>query len=149
LEYIPTPTKPQIVYVQPRLKSSNLQLDPDVYKKRKNAARERLDAVLNYAENTSRCRSQLLLTYFGEMGSKRCGRCDYCIEQNKVELSNKEFDEMVEIIKPLLEWKPATLDDIQDALKKYSEQKIVQFLQWHLDNNNLRQDENGDYVWKD
>ncbi|MCL2414538.1 MAG: RecQ family ATP-dependent DNA helicase, partial [Bacteroidales bacterium] len=149
LEYSPTPTKPQVVFVQPRLKSSNLQLDPDVYKKRKNAARERLDFVLDYAENTSRCRSQLLLTYFGETSSKRCGRCDYCIEQNKVELSNEESDKMVEIIKPLLEWKPASLEEIQDALNMFSERKILLFLQWHLDNDNLRQDNNGDYIWRD
>jgi len=148
LEYIPTPIKPQVVYVQPRLKSSNLQLDPDVYKKRKNAARERLDFVLDYAENTSRCRSQLLLTYFGETNSKRCGRCDYCIEQNKIELSNEESDQMVEIIKPLLQWKPASLEEIQDALNTFSERKILLFLQWHLDNDSLQQNDSGDYVWR-
>jgi len=147
LEYVPAPTKPQVLYIQSRLKPSNFHLDPDVYNKRKNSARERLDCVLNYAENTSRCRSQLLLAYFGETNSKRCGRCDYCIELNKSELSNKDLDEMVEIIQPLLEWKPASLEDIREALPKYSEEKIVQFLQWHLDNDNVRQNENGDYIW--
>jgi len=147
LEYVPTPTKPQITFVQERLKSSNLQLDPEVYKKRKNAARERLDAVLNYAESTNRCRSQLLLTYFGETNSKRCGRCDYCIERNKAELSDVEFDRMVEIIKPLLQWKPTPLDEIREALTMFSERKILLFLQWLLDNDKIRQNADGDYIW--
>ena len=147
LEYVPTPTKPQVVFVHERLKSSNLQLDPEVYKKRKSAARERLDAVLNYAENTSRCRSQLLLTYFGETNSKRCGRCDYCIERNKTELNDVEFDRMVEIIKPLLQWRPTPLEDIQEALTLFNERKILLFLQWLLDNDKIRQNAEGDYTW--
>jgi ATP-dependent DNA helicase RecQ len=147
LEYVPTPNKPQVRFVQERLKTSNLQLDPDVYKKRKNAARERLDAVLNYAESTNRCRSQLLLTYFGELHSKRCGRCDYCIERNKAELSDVEFDRMVEIVKPLLQWKPTSLEDIQEALVMFSERKILLFLQFLLDNDKVRQNSESDYVW--
>jgi ATP-dependent DNA helicase RecQ len=147
LEYVPSPNKPQVRFVHERLKPSNLQLDPDVYKNRKNAARERLDAILNYAGSTNRCRSQLLLTYFGELHSKRCGRCDYCIERNKAELSDMEFDRMIEIIKPLLQWKPAPLEDIRDALKIFSERKILLFLQWLLDNDKVRQTPEGDYVW--
>ncbi|MCL2028047.1 MAG: RecQ family ATP-dependent DNA helicase [Bacteroidales bacterium] len=147
LEYIPTPNKPQVRFVHERQKTSNIQLDPNVYRKRKTAARERLDAVLNYAESTNRCRSQLLLTYFGESHSKRCGRCDYCIERNKAELSDVEFDRMIEIIKPLLQWKPTPLEEIQEALTLFSERKTVLFLQWLLDNDKIRQDANSDYIW--
>jgi ATP-dependent DNA helicase RecQ len=147
LEYIPTPSKPQVRFIQERQKTSNIQLDPDIYRKRKTAARERLDAVLNYAECTNRCRSQLLLTYFGELHSKRCGRCDYCIERNKAELSDVEFDRMVETVKPLLQWKPTSLDEIQDALTMFSERKMLLFLQWLLDNDKIRQDSNSDYFW--
>jgi ATP-dependent DNA helicase RecQ len=147
LDYVPTPTKPQVVFVQERIKTSNLQLDSDVYLKRKNAANERLDAVLNYAESTNRCRSQLLLTYFGEEHSHRCGRCDYCIERNKEELNDSDIDQIIEIIEPLLEWKPASLDEIQNALAIFNEHKIVKALQWLLDNDKLRQNSDGNYVW--
>jgi len=147
LEYVPTPHNPQVAFVQERIKISNLQLDPEVYRRRKTAARERLDAVLNYAESTNRCRSQQLLTYFGDTNSKRCGRCDYCIERNKTELSDVEFDRMVEIVKPLLQWKPTPLDDIRNALSLFSERKILLFLQWLLDNGKVKQNADGDYVW--
>ncbi|AXI03347.1 DNA helicase RecQ [Aquirhabdus parva] len=37
----------------------------------------KLDALLAYCETAS-CRRQILLTYFGEMGSLPCGNCDIC-----------------------------------------------------------------------
>lgn len=148
MEYIPSPKKPQVQYLHERLKSANIQLDPEVYRKRKEAARERLDAVLYYAQSNNRCRSQMLLAYFGENDSKRCGRCDYCIERNKAELSDVEFDQMLEIIKPLLRSKTASIAEIQECLTLFSERKILNFLQWLLDNDKIRQNNEGEYLWK-
>ncbi len=148
MEYIPSPKKPQVQYLHERLKSANIQLDPEVYRKRKEAARERLDAVLYYAQSNNRCRSQMLLAYFGENDSKRCGRCDYCIERNKAELSDVEFDQMLEIIKPLLRSKTASIAEIQECLTLFSERKILSFLQWLLDNDKIRQNNEGEYLWK-
>jgi ATP-dependent DNA helicase RecQ len=147
LEYVPSPKKPQVQFVHERLKTSNIQLDSDVYRERKNAARERLDAVLNYAESKNRCRSQLLLAYFGETDSKRCGRCDYCIKRNQAELSDVEFDRMIEIVKPLLQWKPTPIEEVRDSLTIFSERKILLFLQWLLDNDKVQQTDGGEYVW--
>ncbi|MDR2907435.1 MAG: RecQ family ATP-dependent DNA helicase [Bacteroidales bacterium] len=147
LEYIPSPKKPQVQFIQERIRSTGIQLNPDVYRERKDAARQRLNAVLHYAESTNHCRSQLLLDYFGETGSKRCGRCDYCIKRNQAELSDVEFDRMVEIVKPLLEWKPTPLADIQTALPMFSERKIRLFLQWLLDNDKIKPTDDGDFVW--
>lgn len=37
-----------------------------------------LDAMLGYLKNTTRCRSQQLLSYFGEEHTAPCGSCDVC-----------------------------------------------------------------------
>ena len=47
------------------------------YRKRREGDRNKLEAMLRYARST-RCRSQILLDYFGEAGSPLCGRCDNC-----------------------------------------------------------------------
>lgn len=43
--------------------------------------KEQLEAVLDYATNSSRCKSRLLLDYFGETATKDCGICSYCIQK--------------------------------------------------------------------
>jgi ATP-dependent DNA helicase RecQ len=46
---------------------------------RKRNERAKLDALLGYAETTS-CRRQRLLAYFGETLMQPCGNCDNCLE---------------------------------------------------------------------
>ena len=49
----------------------------------------------------TRCRSVILLDYFGEE-SDRCGICDVCRERNELDLSKYEFDLILEEIKDIL-----------------------------------------------
>ena len=46
---------------------------------RKRVERQKLDALLGFCEST-RCRRQTLLQYFGEAMPKPCGNCDNCLE---------------------------------------------------------------------
>ncbi len=46
---------------------------------RKRLERQKLDALLGYCESTS-CRHQALLRYFGEQHPGHCGECDNCLE---------------------------------------------------------------------
>ena len=46
---------------------------------RKRVERAKLDALLGYAETTN-CRRQRLLAYFGETLTSPCGNCDNCLE---------------------------------------------------------------------
>jgi ATP-dependent DNA helicase RecQ len=47
------------------------------YRKRREADRGKLEAIIRYARST-RCRVQILLDYFGEKDVPLCGRCDNC-----------------------------------------------------------------------
>ena len=44
---------------------------------------EKLEAMVEYAENRHYCRSQLLLGYFGENDAPTCGTCDICRANTK------------------------------------------------------------------
>ena len=46
---------------------------------RKRVERQKLDALLGYCESTA-CRHQTLLRYFGEEHAGNCGACDNCLE---------------------------------------------------------------------
>ena len=42
--------------------------------------KDKIEHILAYLNNTSRCRSKLLLEYFGEAKKMDCGKCDYCAQ---------------------------------------------------------------------
>ena len=48
-----------------------------------------------YIENNTLCRTQQLLKYFGEEKIYNCGKCDVCIERNKIELSEIELKKII------------------------------------------------------
>lgn len=80
IHYIPHKKVPHITYLTRRLPSSQLRIDAPVYENRREEFATRIHAMIEYAE-TARCRSQLLLDYFGETGSSPCGHCDVCTQQ--------------------------------------------------------------------
>ncbi|MGH6960202.1 MAG: DNA helicase RecQ, partial [Dongiaceae bacterium] len=51
----------------------------DAPDRQKQVERRKLDALLGYCE-TTRCRRQVLLGYFGEALDQPCGNCDACLE---------------------------------------------------------------------
>ena len=51
----------------------------DASEERKMVERQKLDALLGFCESTS-CRHQTLLRYFGEQHAGDCGQCDNCLE---------------------------------------------------------------------
>ena len=78
IHFIPRKQVPYIRYMQRREDSEHVSLPPAVYDERLAQYRERIEAMLHYAKNDSKCRSRQLLEYFGEKGTKDCGQCDVC-----------------------------------------------------------------------
>ncbi len=57
-----------------------------------------LDYMEQYAKNDFLCRSRNLLKYFGEFDTKACGKCDVCLIQRKIGLTNKKFETILAIL---------------------------------------------------
>ncbi len=53
--------------------------DSDASEQQKHIERQKLSALLGYCE-TTRCRRQVLIEYFGESYPEPCGNCDTCLE---------------------------------------------------------------------
>lgn len=147
ITYVPQKDKPQIIFCKARVNKKDLYISKINYKDRKNAAYKRLNAIINYANSTHKCRSQLLLEYFGEKNSKRCGKCDVCIKRNKINLSELEFDIVVKQIKPFLKINSYTVEEITNKVKNINEDKIIKVLQWLLDNDKIHFDKNKKLYW--
>ena len=128
---------PTIHFLQNRMETKHFFLSEEVYVKRKQIALQRLENTVNYVEQSAKCRSRVLLEYFGEKQSHRCGKCDVCLRRNKMELSNEEFESVRKGILHLLSQQALTIDALIETLH-YPEQKIIQVLRWMLDNDEVR-----------
>ncbi|MDP1623149.1 MAG: ATP-dependent DNA helicase RecQ [Bacteroidales bacterium] len=148
LDYIPQTDKPRIIYLQERLDTRDLTISPENYKERLKEAEKRMDKMIGYAEATNKCRSQALLAYFGECNTKRCGKCDVCIERNKISLNEMEFNSIVDIIKPILRSKSCSMEDIVNAAEPINEDKIIRAVQWLVDNEKIRMDRERRFRWE-
>ena len=56
-----------------------------MYEERKEVFIERINSVINYAQNDYICRSRQLLSYFGEKKASDCGQCDVCLSHTNNE----------------------------------------------------------------
>ena len=59
-------------------RQAEIRVPEHFYTGRKTHYVEKLKAMIEYADNQQFCRSQLLLSYFGENDSETCGTCDVC-----------------------------------------------------------------------
>ena len=84
LHFIPRRAVPIIRYRQRREDGEHVQLPRNIYEDRLQQYRQRIDAMLSYAQRADLCRSRQLLAYFGEESTHNCGQCDVC-QQNKSE----------------------------------------------------------------
>ncbi|MGN0086775.1 MAG: ATP-dependent DNA helicase RecQ [Alloprevotella sp.] len=83
LHYIPRRNVAHITYLQRRVEQQRLHLPHEVYTDRRRIFQEQIEAILNYAEEDSQCRSQHLTAYFGDTDTPPCGHCDVCLQKRE------------------------------------------------------------------
>lgn len=77
--YAPSKKCPIITFTRHRVLGSELSFSREVYDERRAVFADRLNSILSYATREDKCRSRLLLEYFGEKKSSECGNCDVCV----------------------------------------------------------------------
>ena len=82
LHYQPRQESPQALFTTPRFDAPKLPIDQVRMTAARDLARHKTHAVGQYLAGT-RCRQQLLLTYFDEADPARCGVCDNCLAEKK------------------------------------------------------------------
>lgn len=102
IHYIPGRRLPAIVYTCERRDSSKLVFSKEVYDDRKQSYINRIRYMEEYAFSYTRCRSMMLLRYFGERNLDLCCKCDYCLSRHASGLKNSEADKIILAISNLL-----------------------------------------------
>jgi ATP-dependent DNA helicase RecQ len=146
LQYEPQKDAPQIVFTRPRADAATMSLDIKLLNRRRAAHEKRLGMMKHYSMQRIECRSQVLLYYFGETGSARCGICDVCLGRNKLQLSDVEFEEIRSRVRSLLSDHPLSLNDLVSKSGKTAENKVLETVQFLLDNEELKFNESNQLI---
>jgi ATP-dependent DNA helicase RecQ len=134
LEYQKQTDKPQLTFLTERYDRNELRLSIPAIEARKERFLRRQQAIIRYASTSHRCRHQMLLLYFGEESSVRCGQCDFCRSRNKLSLSDQDFERIAARIKILLQQQPVSAYRLVKELNIPNEDQALAVIQWMVDN---------------
>lgn len=130
LHYIPRKKTPYIIYTRERQEKNRIQLTREVYEDRKESYATRIKAMIEYATAEKKCRSRMLLRYFGEKNENNCGQCDACLQKHDTGIKQGEFLQWKERILETLSESPCPVSDLEVRLNTEKEKiaAILSFL---------------------
>jgi ATP-dependent DNA helicase RecQ len=141
IRYIPGKKTSLVIFRDERLTRKALMISPDNYLRVRERYEERLNKMLAYADTDSRCRTVILLDYFGEE-TNPCGRCDACRAGTDRKEDKEETILIRERILELLssrEYEPAELINVSG----FPSGKVINSIRWLLDNNFIMRNKAG------
>ena len=137
ISYLEQSNEPQLTYLTERLAPENIRISAKHYHERKEVTVKKMESVIYYSSVKHKCRSEVLLKYFGEKDVYRCGVCDVCLERNKLELSDIEFSTVSNQIKKILKQEHFPLTALVNKIEGVRDDKIIKVIQWLMENNKI------------
>jgi ATP-dependent DNA helicase RecQ len=139
IDYIPRKKTPYITYKCKRVETDRLQISRDIYEKRKELYKKRIEAVIEYATCHTACRSRMLLRYFDEKNDHECGQCDVCLSRQTEgkELTQSAFDALKEVILQTLSRQSLSSVEIARQIEGMDREVLGNALQYLIDEGEL------------
>ena len=141
LAYEPSIDNARITFVLPRQDAERLPIDRMVLEARRNLHLSKMEAMIQYAEQSQRCRMQLIQEYFDEITYSTCGICDVCIGKRKRLNSTTTKDYESQIIY-LLANGAMSPDDLEVQVAPKDKDLFVEALREAVDAGQVYYDEN-------
>lgn len=132
LHYIPGKKTPYIIYTRERQEADRLIFTKEVYEDRKDSFIKRIKAMTEYAESDDKCRSRMLLLYFGEKNEHNCGQCDVCLAAHSSGIKQGLFDEISRQIENILKEKDMPVADLINKLDTYDKDTVTPIISYLL-----------------
>ena len=140
IQYIPRKKTPFLTFTHERLETDRVVLGKEAYDDRRDRYIARVKSVLDYAQEENVCRSQVLLSYFGEKDTKPCGKCDICLKRKETELSNDDFETIQQTIRQILNNEELTINALVKKVP-FKEPKVLKVIRFMMDNGQLQENE--------
>ena len=132
ISYLSQNDQPQITYLKPRQQANNVYINKHYIEERKATYRKKMEAVFAYCTH-KKCRSQLLLAYFDEPNSHKCGICDVCLEEKRKQNAADVGDDITNEIAQLLSTAPLDIDSLVTSIKSGIEKERIDTIRLLLD----------------
>lgn len=139
ITYIQQTDQPQLQYIRARIDMEHFDLDVKYIALRKEILLNQINAVVAYATSNS-CRSIQLLNYFDEHNAVKCGVCDVCLAEKKVENESNLDEKMEYEIISVLQQQPLTLDELITHIKYGTENEQLTVIRDLLDAGKIKTD---------
>jgi ATP-dependent DNA helicase RecQ len=140
LIYEPASNAPQIVFVLPRQDADRLPIDKKEMDRRRDLHFQKMEAMVNYAEQDHQCRMQMIQGYFDEVTYQTCGICDVCLEKKKKVNLNLLNDYNGQVIY-LLNQKPMPVDELETAVAPRDKELFIEAVRELVDAGTIFYDE--------
>lgn len=130
LHYIPRKKTPYIIYTRERHEKERLAITKEIYEERKESYTIRIKAMIEYATADDKCRSRMLLRYFGEKNEHNCRQCDVCLSKHHSGMKFSEYQDLEEQILHLLKEAPTPVAELAKRLSSEREktEKVLSYL---------------------
>ena len=132
IEYLPQKETPQIYFILNRAPADSLNINHAAYFKRKQLFEWRVEQMLQYLKEKTKCRSQIISNYFDAGFVEECGSCDCCLSKKNIELTAEEFKQIEQKIMAQLSAESIAVKELLPhfkAIKKEKLWKVLRFLQ--------------------
>lgn len=142
IQYIPRKQTPFLTFVQDREETSRVVISKDAYDLRKKRYVDKIQSMINYVQDGNHCRSQLLLSYFGEKDSLPCGQCDICLSRKEGVLTEVVYKKYAAKILEILQKTDLSPSQLSVELK-INKNIFADLLRYMMDQGQLSLDESG------
>jgi len=140
IQYIPRKKTPFLTFVHERVETERVVLGKEAYDDRRERYISRVKSVLDYAQEENICRSQLLLSYFGEKDTKPCGKCDICLKKKETQVLTDDFEAIRKAILEILSTESLSVHALVKKLN-LKESKVIQVIRFMIDNGQIMENE--------
>jgi len=140
IQYIPRKKTPFLTFVHERVETECVVLGKEAYDDRRERYISRVKSVLDYAQEENICRSQLLLSYFGEKDTKPCGKCDICLKKKETQVLTDDFEAIRKAILEILSTESLSVHALVKKLN-LKEPKVIQVIRFMIDNGQIVENE--------
>jgi ATP-dependent DNA helicase RecQ len=118
--YIPGARSPLLIFLEERLEEKGLYISENEYNKRKDSFVKRTEAVIEYVNEETICRSRYLTSYFGQSEGSDCGVCDICIGKRRLREGKYYLQEIERRLIEILMESSRTMEEISSMIEDES-----------------------------
>ncbi|MGV3504156.1 MAG: RecQ family ATP-dependent DNA helicase [Adhaeribacter sp.] len=147
LIYEPQHDSPQVVFTTPRHDAPALPINVKRYNSLRANALAKMEEVIRYVGSSDRCRTQLLLAYFGELSDEPCRICDYCLRQKKARREMELRDKLQQQIRDLLLQASRHPRQIAESFSQTDQETVSGLLSQLVDLGQLQYEADGKLKW--